>query len=71
MTRLETLNIARIEAGNLVQALGVMNTPIKADDRLKADARYRLARESLRRAESDYQDELARTSNEELARLVG
>ena len=67
---IHALNRRRAEAAELVRALGYANQPTKYEDRVAADARYRLATDAHRRAESEYQAALNSLSTEELAALA-
>lgn len=64
------LNRRRAKAQSLVTNLGMMNAPSSDEDRLKADARYRLASDALRRAETDYAVAIGRLSTEQLLALA-
>ena len=46
-------------------------TPTKTEDRLKADAAYRLAEDAWHRAEVEYRTALAALSTDELVALAG
>lgn len=70
MPDIRALNRRRAEAAAIVQTLGHANQPADLDERLKADARYRLAQDALSRAENEYQTALAVLSTEELAALA-
>jgi hypothetical protein len=48
----------------------MMNVPLDYEERLKADARYRLAADANHSAESDYQNAINALSSEELLALA-
>lgn len=70
MPTIHELNQRRAETAMVVQNLGMANQPVDYDDRLKADARYRLAMDANRRAEQDYSTALAAMSSEDLIALA-
>ncbi len=70
MADIHELNRRRAETAEVVQALGYANQPVDLDDRLRADVRYRLATDAHRRAESEYQDALAKLSTDELLAMA-
>lgn len=61
----------RAAAEIVVQELGLMNTSPDYETRLKQDAAYRLARDALAKAQSDYSSAIANLSAAELSALVG
>jgi hypothetical protein len=70
MPTIQELNERRAETALTVQMLGMVNQPLDYQERLKADARYRLALDANHRAESDYRMALAAMSSEELIALA-
>lgn len=70
MTDINELNSRRAKAALHVEILGYANQPSDLEDRLKADARYRLAEDAHQRAEREYQDAIARLSTDELIELT-
>jgi hypothetical protein len=70
MPNIEELNLRRAETALTLQMLGMVNQPIDHAERLKLDARYRLAKDANYRAEQDYSAALAALSTEDLIALT-
>ncbi len=70
MPSIQELNERRAAAALTVQMLGTVNVPTDYDERLKLDARYRLAVDASQRAERDYQSALNAMSSDELLALA-
>jgi hypothetical protein len=67
---IQELNERRASASFRLQCLGMANTPTKIEDRLKADAAYRLAEDAWYRAEVEYRTALAAISTDDLMALA-
>lgn len=70
MPTIHELNERRAAAALSVQMLGMVNQPLDYAERLKLDARYKLAIDALMRAEQDYNVALALMPSEELLALA-
>lgn len=70
MATIQELNEKRAATALVVQSLGMMNVSTDYAERLKQDARYRLARDANMLAERDYSDALAAMSSDELIALA-
>lgn len=70
MPTIRELNQRRSEAALWVKMLGMVNQPIDYEERLKLDARYRLAMDASQRAEREYNAALAAMSSEYLIALA-
>ena len=53
-------------ARNILDAMRMQNAPTNAKDRLKADARHRIAHDQFLTRQREYQDALAAASEDEL-----
>ena len=70
MTDIHALNERRAKARAHIEALQIMNVPEPPEERLKADARRRLAFDAWEAAEHDYAVAIRRLSTEELLLLA-
>ena len=70
MSDINKLNQRRAEALEIYNALGWANIPTDYTARVKLDARYRLALDAYRRAESDYQKALDAMTTDELIAIA-
>lgn len=70
MPTIQELNQRRAATSLNVQMLGMVNQPIDYEERLKLDARYKLALDAHQRAESDYRAAIAAMSSEDLIALA-
>ena len=64
------LNERRAKADLLMRCLGMANQSTNIEDRLKADARFRLALDVSQRANEDYQRAISALSTDELIVLT-
>ena len=67
---LQKLNERRCAAQLRMNNLGVINVPTDADEKLKANARYRLAVDASMRAEQEYYSALYNTPTAELMAIA-
>jgi hypothetical protein len=70
MTDIYELNRKRAEAAETLSNLAQMNTPTKYEERMAANAAYRLALDASTRAEADYREAMNRLSTDELIALT-
>lgn len=70
MPTIQELNERRAATSLAVKTLGLMNMPLDYSERLKLDARFRLALDAQQRAEQDYRTALAAMTSEELLALA-
>lgn len=65
------LNERRANSRLLMEALSMMNVPSDPEERLRADARYRLACDAYERTEREFQQAINALSTDDLVRLSG
>jgi len=70
MSDINKLNQRRAEALEIYKTLGMANVPTDYSERVKQDARYRLALDAYWRAEGDYQKALDAMTTDELIAIA-
>ena len=70
MADIYELNRKRCHAEAYMKALGMLNTPVDAEEQPKAQARYRLAYDAWWQAQKEYQDAIAGMSADQLIALA-
>ena len=66
---IDELAIQLVEAEAVVAALGAMQAPLNYKERMKADARFRLATDAARIARQEYGDAICKMTAAELMQL--